>query len=299
MNKKLDLNALVLFFEVANSKSISSAAQRLRVPKSTISRKLGVIEHQIGALLLKRGPRKLVLTDIGKVLYDHCQKIVAEIQDAGFHASQMQGELSGVLRVSLPVDFGIAWLSRLIAEFGMTHPEIQLILDINNRWVDVGEEPYDVAIHLGRARKSEHPVRTFSSLTRGIYASPEYVARAGIPRSIADLARHDCIVTEQQREEGIWTFERGRRKAAGDIEPRMVVNNIGVAREIVIAGLGIGVLPNVMCRNDIGANRLVRLLPGWKAPPLQASASHLGRRRVPRKTKVFIDFLSARLVTDE
>ncbi|KAB2912316.1 MAG: LysR family transcriptional regulator [Hyphomicrobiaceae bacterium] len=299
MTKKMDLNALVLFFEVANSKSISSAAVRLRVPKSTISRKLSLIEHQIGSLLLKRGPRKLVLTDIGKTLYDHCQKIVLEIQDAGFHASQMQAELSGVLRVSLPVDFGISWLSRLIAEFGTTHPEIQLILDINNRWVDVAEEPYDVAIHLGKSRKSDHPVRTFSSLTRGIFASPEYVARAGAPRTIADLLKHDCIVTEQQREEGIWSFQREARAAATEIEPRVIVNNIGVAREIVIAGMGVGILPNVMCRNDISANRLVRLLPSWRGPPLQASASYLGRRRVPRKTKVFMDFLSARLVTDQ
>ena len=299
MTRKLDLNALVLFFEVANSKSISSAATRLRVPKSTISRKLSLIEHQIGSVLLKRGPRKLVLTDIGKTLYDHCQKIVSEIQDAGFHASQMQAELSGVLRVSLPVDFGISWLSRLIADFGATHPEIQLILDINSRWVDVAEEPYDVAIHLGKLRKSAHPVRTFSSLTRGIFASPDYIARAGMPRTISDLRKHDCILTEHQREEGVWSFQRGSRASTDEIEPRVIVNNIGVAREIVISGMGIGILPNVMCRNDICANRLVRLLPTWQSPSLLASASYLGRRRVPRKTKAFIDFLSGRLVTDQ
>ncbi|MCW5679855.1 MAG: LysR family transcriptional regulator [Xanthobacteraceae bacterium] len=299
MAKKLDLNALILFYEVVNSQSLTRAADKLRVPKSTISRKVTLLEQQLGSQLLKRGPRKISLTDIGRVLYNHSQKIVSEIEDAGFQASQMQSELSGVLRVSLPVDFGVSWLGRLIAEFAIAHPNIQLDVEINNRWVDVSQEPYDVAIHLGPPRNAHLPVKVFTSLTRGIYASPSYLKRSGAVKSIEDLQHNDCIVTEHQREEGIWKFiARGSTRII-DIQPRIVVNNIGIAREIAIGGLGLGILPNVMCKNDVAANRLVRLLPEWKSPPLQAAAFYSGRRRMPRKTKALIDFLSQRLLTDE
>lgn len=299
MPRKMDLNSLVLFYEVANSHSISLAASKLRMPKSTISRKLSILEQQVGSTLLRRGPRNTSLTEIGKVLYDHAQKIISEIEDAGFHASQMQLELSGVLRISLPVDFGISWLSRLIAEFSGQHPDIHLVVDINNRWVDVTDEPYDVAVHLGQPRNLDLPVRRFSSLTRGIYASPDYIQRAGSPKTVADIGRHDCIVTTHQFEEGVWNLTSDVEPSTVEIEPRVQVNNIGIAREIVVAGAGIGILPNVMCRNDIAAGRLVKLLPEWKAPALQATATYLGRRRVQRKTKVFMDFLSGHLVTDE
>lgn len=299
MTTKLDLNALVLFYEVVNSQSLTRASDKLRVPKSTISRKLSILEHQLGSQLLKRGRKVVALTDIGHVVYNHTQRIVSEIEDAGFEASQMQSELSGVFRVSLPIDFGVSWLGRLVAEFAVIHPHIQMIIEINNRWVDVSQEPYDVAIHLGPPRNSHLPVKVFTSLSRGIYASPDYLKRKGSVHSIEDLQNHDCIVTEHQRDEGVWNFLSSASGKVVDIEARVVVNNIGMAREIAIGGLGLGILPNVMCKNDVAASRLVRLLPDWRSPPLQASAFYSGRRRMPRKTRAFIDFLSERLLTDE
>lgn len=299
MRTRMDLNALVLFYEAVNSQSISQAATRLGVPKSTVSRKISVLEHQVGSTLVRRGAQGISLTEVGTVLYDHAQKIITEIEDAGFHASEMQSELVGVLRISLPVDFGVSWLSRLIAEFARNHTEIRLVVDINNRWVDVTEEPYDVAVHLGRPRKADLPTRALSSLMRGIYASPDYLARAGYPRTTADIRRHDSISTTHQFEEGVWDFAMAGGTSTAMAEPRILVNNIGIAREVVLAGYGIGILPNVMCQNDVANSRLVRLLEDWNAPSLQVCATYLGRRRVQRKTKVFIDFLADYLISDE
>ncbi|HYD69003.1 LysR family transcriptional regulator [Azospirillum sp.] len=299
MSVKMDLNALVLFYEVANSQSLTRASEKLRTPKSTISRKIAILEHQIGSILLKRGHRKLVLTDIGRVLYDHCQKIISEIEDAGFQASEMQSELRGVLRVSLPVDFGVSWLGKLIAEFAIAYPDIQLEVEINNHWVNVAEAPYDVSIQIGNLRNTHLPVKVFTSLRRGVYAAPDYLARCGAPKTLEDLQRHDCIMTEHQRDEGVWKFLGDKDNRVVEIEPRIIVNNIGIAREIIASGLGIGIMPNVMCRNDVAAQRLVRLFPDWRSPPLQAAAFYAGRRRIPRKTKAFLDFLSDRLLTDE
>lgn len=299
MSVKMDLNALVLFYEVVNSQSLTRAAEKLRTPKSTISRKIAVLEHQLGSILLKRGHRQVALTDIGRVLYDHCQKIVSEIEDAGFQASEMQSELRGVLRVSLPVDFGVSWLGKLIAEFAIAYPDIQLEVEINNRWIDMSEAPYDVAIQIGNVRHTQQPVKVFTSLGRGVYAAPDYLARKGTPRTLEELRRHDCVVTEHQREEGVWKFVGDAGHRVVDIEPRILVNNVGIAREIIASGMGVGIMPNVMCRNDVAAHRLVRLFPDWRPPQLQAAAFYVGRRRMPRKTRAFVDFLSQRLLTDQ
>jgi len=129
VTRKLDLNALLLFFEVVNAGSISRASKKLDIPKSTVSRKLMFLEDQLGAILFKKGGRKLAVTDIGHALYEHCERIAAEIEEAGLGTTRMQTELRGMLRVSMPVDFGTGWLSSAIAAFAVSYPDIHLVID--------------------------------------------------------------------------------------------------------------------------------------------------------------------------
>lgn len=305
MSRRADLNALILFYEVVNAGSISAAALKLSAPKSTISRKISVLEHQVNARLLVRGARQCSLTEVGKVIYDHAQRVVTELESAGMQATEFQTALNGILRISLPVDFGVAWLSRLIADFAAAHPDIRLALDINNRWVDITEERYDISLHLTPPNDPNLPVRRFSSLSRGIYAAPAYLKN--VPRLISreDLARADVVTTTHQIEEGLWHTvlcgddDDTSRRNLQLREPRCVANNIGVARELVLAGLGVAILTSVMCRNDVATGRLVQLFPEWECPKLHAYATHLGRTRVPRKIRVFVDFLSTYLMTDQ
>ena len=206
MPRKLDLNALLLFFEVTNARSISAAAKKLGIPKSTISRKIQFLEDQTGATLFRKGSRKLATTDIGQALYEHCERIASEIEEAGLGTARMQTELRGTLRVSMPVDFGIGWLSHAIAAFAVNYPDIHLVIDANSRWVDVTVEPYDVAVQLGPFPKTQGGTRPLASITRGVYASPQFLERCGTPINIDDFGRFDCIVTEHQRAEGVWNF---------------------------------------------------------------------------------------------
>jgi len=306
MSGRADLNALILFYEVANAGSISAASQKLNIPKSTISRKVTVLEHQVGAKLLQRSTRSSSMTEIGRVIYGHAQSVVTELENAGIQVAALQSKLSGVLRVSFPVDFGVAWLSSLVAAFGRAHPDIRLVLDINNRWVDVRDEPYDVVINLLPPRNMTLPVRKFSSISRGLYVAPSYLESVRVPRRKSDLAKFDIIVNNHQLEEGIWGNILSDDTVPGDNEdkglgwePRVVANNIGMVRELVVAGMGVGLLPNVMSSSDVNAERLVRLFEDWDCPPVHAYASYLGRTRVPRKTKTFLELLSANLIEDE
>jgi DNA-binding transcriptional LysR family regulator len=292
--RKLDLNALLLFFEVVNARSISSASKKLDIPKSTVSRKLMFLEDQVGAVLFKKGARKLAVTDIGQALFEHCERIAAEIEEAGLGTTRMQTELRGMLRVSMPVDFGTGWLSSAIAAFAVSYPDIHLVIDANSRWIDVSVEPYDVAVQLGTLPVTHGGIRPLASI-RGVYASPSFLERKGVPLSVDDFEHFDCVVTEHQRAEGVWNFRSGLGDKVIDVAGRITVNHIGVARELVIGGVGLGILPNIMCQNDIRARRLVRVLTDWESPSLQVSATFLGRRKESRRLRAFLDFMERKL----
>ncbi len=295
MTRKLDLNALLLFFEVVNARSIGSASKKLDIPKSTVSRKLMFLEDQLGAVLFKKGGRKLAVTDIGQVLYEHCERIAAEIEEAGLGTTRMQTELRGMLRVSMPVDFGTGWLSSAIAAFAVSYPDIHLVIDANSRWIDVSVEPYDVAVQLGTLPETHGGVRRLASITRGVYASPAFLQRKGVPVSVDDFEHFDCVVTEHQRAEGVWNFRSGHGVKVIDVTGRITVNHIGVARELVIGGVGLGILPNIMCQNDIKTKRLIRVLTDWESPSLQVSATFLGKRKESRRLRAFLDFMERKL----
>ena len=137
--------------------------------------------------------------------------------------------------------------------------------------------------------------RRLATITRGVYASPEYLAQHGTPRTVEDFSKHACIVTDQQRQDGVWTFRNQTKHRFIEVSGKVTVNNIGVARELAIGSVGLGMLPNIMCQNDVKAGRLVRVLTNWESPPVEATALILSRKGIPNKTRVFLDFLAEQL----
>jgi len=129
----------------------------------------------------------------------------------------------------------------------------------------------------------------------GDLCSPAFLKRQGTPEDIGDFGRFDCIVTEHQRTEGVWTFRGDSGDKIIDVTGRITVNHIGVARELVIGGVGLGILPNIMCQNDVRNRRLVRVLNGWESPSLEVSATFLGRRKESRRLRAFLDVMSEQL----
>jgi DNA-binding transcriptional LysR family regulator len=288
---RLDLNLLMLFVDIVNAGSISQTAARLHVPKATLSRKLRQLEEQIGAVLLKRGPHRLELTDVGRALLQRCERIAAEAADASLIASEMQSQLRGAMRISMPFGLGNTWVSQALARFALQYPEVKLTIHVTNRWVDVSEEPYDVVIHIGKVLNENLPVRRLAELPRGLYASPAYCERKGIPQRSADLRNHDCIALESQLNDGVWTFqdpEAGRVT----VTPRLITTDIIVAREMAMAGIGIAILTHAVSEKDVQAGRLIRVLPQWDVPPVIIAAMFLERRHMPLRTRAFIDLIA-------
>jgi DNA-binding transcriptional LysR family regulator len=287
----LDLNLLMLFLEIVNAGSINRAAVRMRIPKATLSRKLRQLEQQIGAVLLKRGPHRLEVTEIGSALYHHCERIASVAQDASQIATEMQSEVRGTLRVAMPFGLANTTLTRGLARFALRYPEVQLSVQVTNRWVDVSEEPCDVAIHIGKVRNENLPARRLATLPRGLFATPEYCARKGVPRVDQDLLSHDCIALEGQISDGLWHIQ-GLEGESVPVRPRLTTTDIILAREMTLASAGIGMLTHAVCEKDVRAGRLVQLLPERRLPPIAISAIYLERRHLPTRIRVFIDMLA-------
>jgi DNA-binding transcriptional LysR family regulator len=287
--QRMDLNALMLFYETVNARSINKAAMVLDMPKSTISRRLRLLEQQFESTLLKRGARSLSLTETGRALYQRCESIVQELEKANLQTTQFQEEMTGALRVSMP-SFFVGWVADALAEFARAHPALQLELESNNRHVDVAEEPFDIAIHFGKPPETFHPARTLAVLSRSFYATPAYLAQAGTPRTYADLAGHDMILHQYQVRDKVFADAGSDRKG---VRARVIANNAVMVHEFVLRHLGIGLMPDIMCLEDIASGALHRIDLDWTSPPLLASATYLARRYTPAKTRAFLDHLSA------
>ena len=235
---RLDLNLLMIYLEIVNSGSISQAAVRAHMPKATLSRKLRQLEQQIGAVLLKRGPHKLEMTEIGRALFKHCERIAAEAAEASSIAAEMQSQLKGAMRISIPIGIGNTWISQALARFAMLYPDVKLTIHVTNSWVDVSEEPYDVALYIGRVRNEHLPVRRLAELQRGVYASPEYLERTGVPQ----VAVGSSATRLHRAGEPVGRWACGRSRPDNGVTaatPRMTSTDILVVREMVHGRAGL------------------------------------------------------------
>jgi len=295
MKRNFSLDELMMFYEVVSAGSLTKASDHLQVAKSTLSRRLTSLEKQMGTLLLKRSTRKVLPTEVGQELFERCSKLVNEVESLRGLAQERSNTISGVLRVSIPSEFGSRWLGKAIADFALQYPDLHLDIEITTRAVNLIEDPYDVAISFGRLRDSGMASRRLARLSRGLFASQAYLKRVGVPRSVEDLKHATFIVTDVQQREGTLALLMASKRRHVPITARMTVNSMRLARELVLSGVGIAVLPYAMCIPYLNAEKLVPVLPDWRCPPVEATAIVLAREGIPRKTRLFLDFIAKRL----
>jgi DNA-binding transcriptional LysR family regulator len=291
----MDLDSLMLFYEVIRAGSLTAAGIKLQLAKSTISRRLARLEQHLGCILVKKSARKLTLTEVGTLLYQRCTNIAAELHDASQEVRTLHSGMQGTLRLTVPADFGVTWLARLIDDFVRLFPEITITIRLhNNDFIDLLKEPFDIAIQVGEIKPSQMVCKQLAIVPRGIYASPEYLARRGTPHSLEDCAKHDWIVTEVEQREGLWLSRRRSKRQAIRVTNKLVVNSARLGRELGIMGLGIVLIPDIFCTEAVQNQRLVRILIPWQSPPLRIAAFFLSRDRIPQKARAFLDFFADR-----
>jgi DNA-binding transcriptional LysR family regulator len=295
MADPIDLGAILLFHEVVKAGSLSAAAMRSDTPKSTLSRRLQQLEKQLGTPLLKKNTRKQAATDLGLSIVGHCERIATEVDLIQQKAARTRTGLSGTLRVAIPVEFGTAWLGKAIADFANDHPDLAMEVSVSGRSVDLITEPVDLAITFGQPKLSRITQRRLGAVTSGIYASPEYLRRRGMPQSFEEVMRSECVVTDIQLQEGVWQFRNAGRRRDLKVHARIRVNSIRLARELVLDGAGLGLLPHLMCQRHVASGSLVQVLPTWSSPPMPVVALMLSRTSLPKKTRLFLDFVAKQL----
>ncbi len=235
----------------------------------------------MGAVLLKRGPHQLELTDIGQAVLQHCERISAEAAEAGAIVSEMRSQLRGAVRICVP--FGLAQhldQPRARARFALEYPDRRSPFVTNrHRWTSVN--PFDVAICIGRMRNENLPARRLAELPRGVYGSPTYCERRGIPASPADLLQHDCIALGKPVAGQAMDARRPGSDRPTSVAPRMTVSDIIAAHRYDRGGNRIQHPHHAVCEAEVRAGRLVRVLPDWQIPPVTITAMFLERRRMP------------------
>lgn len=285
------LNDMALFVEVAKAKGFRGAAEILGMPNSTLSRRISALEKAIGLRLLHRTTRKVELTEAGQIYYERCKRIVDEARLAHEQLGEMLAQPSGVLRVSLPVDFAITYLAPLIAEFADLYPGITFDLDLTSRRVDLVSEPFDVAIRMGESENSQLIARPLAALTSHLYASPRYLKASGMPLAPGDLERHQCLGILKP---GAWTLNDGMQTLSVKVGGRFIANNVGLLRRLAACDQGIVLLPEEIVADEVAAQQLCRVLPQWNGTPMTIYAI-TETRLLPAKTQRFIEFLRKRL----
>jgi DNA-binding transcriptional LysR family regulator len=285
------LNDMALFVEVVKARSFRAAAERLDMPNSTLSRRIALLEKEIGLRLLNRTTRKIELTEAGQIYFERSKRIVDEARLAHEQLGEMLAQPSGVLRVSLPVDFTTTYLAPLIAEFAVAYPGITFEFDLTPRRVDLVSEPFDLAIRMGESEPSQLIARPLARLSANLYASPRYLEANGEPKEPSDLARHQCLYILKGT---TWTLHKGTRTKEITVGGRFQLNNVGMIKSLATLGMGIAFLPKEIVADELNSGRLRHILPQWQGSTHTVYAI-TETRLLPAKTQRFIEFLRERL----
>lgn len=293
----IDPNDLLIFARVAELGSFSRAADRLGLPKSTVSRHIAGLETQLGERLLQRTTRRQQLTEFGQQLLEHARQVALEVEAVALLREQRQAAPSGRLRVSMPSDFANLFLGDMLAAFVALHPAITLELDLSPRRVDLLAEGIDVAVRIGSLPDDAWlAARRLTVFSNGLYAAPDYLAERGEPAHPDELLRHQAVrLLSGQGEPLPWTLRHGDQVWEGLPPGRVNANSPELLLRLARAGGGIAAVPDLFAQPMLQRGLLRRVLPDWCLPPHPAWAVFPGRKLMPAKTRVFIDMLQAAL----
>jgi DNA-binding transcriptional LysR family regulator len=292
----MDLNDIIVFTKVVETKSFTGAADALGLPKSTVSRKLAQLEERLGVRLVQRTTRKLALTEIGEAYYERCSRIVSDIHAAEQLVTDMQATPRGRLRITASVDFSTRYLGEIIAGFLAIHPDINVELEGTDRLVDLIDEGFDLAVRFGPMPESTLIARRIGALALVLCASPTYLARRGTPSSIDELDEHDHILFTPTSRNQTWTLV-GPQEATYEFgrPARFASNNFGSVVDVARSGTGISLISEFMIADDLKRGSLVPVLPEWRTRPSEVHAVYPARQNLPPRLTLFLDHLAKSL----
>ncbi len=285
----MEIDAMVVFANIVEQGGITAAAKVMKLPKSNVSRRLAQLEHRLGVRLLERTTRKIHVTEIGQIYYQHCRRIVEEAEHADLSISRTLEVPRGTLRVSASVTVGQNLIGPMLPEFMKLFPDVLISLQLSNRRVDLIEEGFDLAIRVGALSDSSLISRRVGVSELGVYASPKYLRRLAAPVLPADLIDHDCLIMSDEETGHVWRLVGPSGRKNTSVRARAVVNDFAVLQRMLLDGIGIALLPDYIAHASKG--KLTRVLPEWSIPSVELHAIYPSHRGATPKMRVFLDWV--------
>ena len=286
-----DLNSLTVFAKVVEAGSFSEAARRLKMPISTVSRRIAELENELGVRLLERSTRNLRLTELGTEILEHAARS-AELSEAVDNiVSNRLADVSGTLRLSAPPSISDSLLTPLVTAFQASYPNVRVQILVTNRFVDHIAEGMDLVIRLGALKDSSLVARRILTYRHQLVASPAYLESCKPPQRPQDLHEHRLLAFWYWKPESRWTFvhKNGKDKETLTFEPRLAMNDFTGLAPALLAGAALASFLR-WCSPISSAGRLVEVMPDWRFPTFDLSLVHLGNRHISKPCRLFKEF---------
>lgn len=289
-------DGMIVFREVVEADGFTAAARNLGHSPSHVSKAIARLEDRLGARLLNRTTRTISLTEIGQVYYEQARQIIDDAREAQHRISSAGERAFGLLRVSIPVSFGLTYLNGWLPEFLDMYPDIKLKIEASDRIIDIVAEGYDVVVRAGQLDDAEFIAKRLMTSRRMTVAAPDYLERQGLPKNPAELSEHVLIDFSYRHLSGFWDYAgEGGNAIRVPVSPRIVCNSAETELALAVAGVGITRLPGMACRAALAGGDLVAILETFEEPPIGIFAVYPSRSHLAAKVRVFVDFLDDKL----
>jgi DNA-binding transcriptional LysR family regulator len=293
MSLLYDLNEVTIFVKVVQAGSFIGASRALDIPKATVSRKIAQLEEALGVRLLQRTTRKVNLTEVGRLYFDRCVRILGDLEEANLAVAEMQAIPYGTLRISASVVFGVVVLHQWVAEFMGQYPQVNVEVLLTNQYIDMVAKGVDVAVRSGPLADSSLVARKLGAVPYWLCASPDYLATHGTPTSPQNLSQHDCltVMSESLSEIIPWTMKRGKEFVEVKLKNHLRVNDFLFIKQLLLNRCGIAYVPNITVLDEVNNGTLVRVLTDWKLTERELYLVYPSDRHLSPKVRGFIEFV--------
>ncbi len=254
---------LATFIRVAEQSSFTAAADDLKIAKGVISKRIGQLEAELGHALFRRTTRQVHMTPAGEVYLNFARKVMLELEAGSEALSSLRTEPIGLIRLTAPVAWGNTVLAKVIPQFLKLHPKIQVELLLADNMMDLADERIDLALRMTETPLADHVAIPLANLERLLCASKDYIDEYGMPTTLKQLEKHHCLAYWTKHSHQTWHLQKGNELKTVPFTSRYRVNHPNAVKEAILAGLGIGLVPKYICKDELHSGQLVRVLPQW------------------------------------
>ncbi|HUV23307.1 MAG TPA: LysR substrate-binding domain-containing protein [Gammaproteobacteria bacterium] len=286
------LNSMRIFVEVATAAGFSAAATRIGLSRAQVSKSVMQLEKHLGTRLFNRTTRRISLTEVGKVYLERCVDILQDIDETEAMASAQTREPRGRLTLSAPTSFGVLHLQSAIPAYLRQYPQVQISLNLADRFIDVVDEGFDLVIRIAELQDSSLIARRLAPCRRLLCAAPAYLDQHGTPQVPQDLAIHHCLVYSNELKPDTWQLQGPGGIEAVKVNGPICADNGDILRAAAVAGLGVSLLPTFIIGPDLAAGRLRQVLADYCPPAISIHAVFPSRRYLSAKVRSFVDFMA-------